>query len=64
MVHGAWLMLPLSAIRRPWFGSNRLVAGAGAGGGVAQGSAAARAPGPETLRTFSSKSSTSSRIAE
>ena len=62
MVHGAWLMFPLSAIRRPWFGSNRLVVTAPAG--FAQGSAAARLPGPETLRTFSSKSSTSSRIAE
>jgi len=35
-----------------------------AGGGALQGSGAASAPGPETLRTLISKSSTSSKIAE
>ena len=57
---GATLPLASSPIRRPWFGSSVFVAG----GGVVHGSAAASGPGPETLRMFASKSSTSSKIAE
>src|SRR4051794_32514722 len=62
--HGARLTLPLSAKRRPWFRSNVLVAAPGGGGGLAHAWAAATGPGPETLRMFSSKSSTSSKIDE
>ncbi len=57
MAHGGWSMLPLSPMMRPWLGSSVLVAG----GGLAQAIAAARGPGPDTLRMLSSKSSTSSR---
>src|SRR5262245_14723022 len=46
IAHGGWSMLPLSPMMRPWLGSRLLVAG----GGRAQAIAAARGPGPDTLR--------------
>ena len=57
---GGTLPRPLSATSRPWLGSNVLCAG----GGNWQSTGWASAPGPETLRMFASKSSTSSKIAE
>ena len=58
--HGGELMSPLSPMISPWLGSSVLVAG----GGIWHATGAASAPGPETLRTLASKSSTSSKIAE
>ena len=68
--HGGTLRSPLSPMRSPWAGSSVDVVGvggAGAGGfgaGVWHATAAASAPGPETLRMLASKSCTSSKIAE
>ena len=61
IAHGARLMSPLSPMSRPWFGSKRLVARR-AGGGRRRSGRVASAPGPDTLRMLSSKSSTSSKI--
>ena len=58
--HGASVAEPLSPSSSPWAGSSALVGG----GGSLQACAAASGPGPETLRMFASKSSTSSKIAE
>ena len=60
ITHGGAFASPLSPISSPWFGSNVLCAG----GGVWQFCGWASGPGPETLRMLSSKSSTSSKIAE
>src|SRR4029450_2256548 len=49
---GAALISPVSLISRPWFGSNTLLVGG------------SRKPGPDMLRTFSSKSCVWSRTAE
>ena len=49
MMQAARLMLPLSPISRPWFGSNVLVAGWPCAGSL-HGCGAASGPGPETLR--------------
>src|ERR671922_832973 len=58
--HGAKLMLPLSPMINPWFGSLVEVSG----GGSLHATAAASGPGPDTLRVLMSKSSISSLTAE
>src|SRR5262249_402989 len=58
--HGGALTSPLSPISSPWAGSSVLVAG----GGALHATGVASGPGPETLRTLASKSSTSSKIPE
>ncbi len=56
---GPVLMSPVSLMSRPWFGSRTPVLAP-----ALHGIGAARAPGPDTLRMFASKSSTSSKTAE
>ena len=58
--HGGVFTSPLSPISSPCAGSRLLVAG----GGALHGTAVASGPGPEMLRTFASKSSTSSKMPE
>src|SRR4051794_34140911 len=55
MMQGGSLMLPLSEIIRPWFGSFVLVAGCPAAGAL-HATGAASGPGPETFRTLAVKS--------